>query len=163
MAPRVGRSGKHVVGVKHVVQIKVMGGEASSINLVGRPPGEGASVSSTYRRDPVVMVTSRVHRDSRCSVAGFPWTSDIRHVSPGRTSSAHNSKLAGTPTASIATSAPSPPVSSCTYSSAPGLLLLNVRSAHESLGSVKTSVGQVDGNYMARGIQERTGNGGQPQ
>ena len=48
---------------------------------------------------------------------------------PGRTSWTASSKLAGTPTASIVTSAPSPPVSEWTIASGSWLALFTVTSA----------------------------------
>ncbi len=54
----------------------------------------------------VVIVTSRVHSRSRCSVTGLPCTPMLAIRPTGRTSSAASSKVAGTPTASIATSTP---------------------------------------------------------
>jgi hypothetical protein len=78
---------------------------------------------------PVVTVTSRIHSFSRCSLAGLACTPMLATWPPGRMSSVASSNVWGTPTASIATSAPSPPVSSITRSTASSRLLLIVVSA----------------------------------
>lgn len=52
-------------------------------------------------------LTSRVHSVSRCRVAGLPCTPMFATRPPGRMSSEASSNVCGTPTASIATSAPS--------------------------------------------------------
>src|SRR4028118_913222 len=65
----------------------------------------GVEAASTR---PVVMVMLLIQSVSRCSVAGLPWTPMFATDPPGRTSSQHSSKVSGTPTASITTSAPRP-------------------------------------------------------
>ena len=54
---------------------------------------------------------------------------NVRDPPPGRISSAQSSNVSGTPTASIAVSAPSPPVSSITFATASSLPLLIATSA----------------------------------
>ena len=61
---------------------------------------------------PVVIVMSLIHCSSRCSVAGLPCTPMFAIRPPGLASFTAISNVAGTPTASIATSAPSRPVRS---------------------------------------------------
>ena len=63
-------------------------------------------------------ITLADHRSSRCSVAGVPCTPMFATCPPGRIRVVASSKVAGTPTASMATSAPSPPVSLRTTSNA---------------------------------------------
>ena len=64
------------------------------------------------------------------SVVGAPWTPMLATVPPGRTTRVQMSKVPGVPTASIATSAPSPPsVSAVTCCSAFASAALIVTSA----------------------------------
>ena len=85
--------------------------EVGVLNGGVRPGDTGVVEVST---SPVVMVTSRIQRSSRCSVVGLPCTPTLATRPPGRTTATVRSKVAGRPTASMATSAPSPPVSSRT-------------------------------------------------
>ena len=74
----------------------------------------------------------------------------------------HSSKLAGTPTASMATSAPSPPVS--WLHEGDGVLTAVVDGAvrAELLGRVQAGVGQIDGDDLARGEELRPHDGREP-
>src|ERR1700736_6734043 len=87
----------------------------------------GTVVPSTR---PVVIVTFLIHSSSRCSVVGAPCTPMLAMTPPGRTPLVQMSKVPGVPTASIATSAPSPPsVSAMTCCSAFASAALIVTSA----------------------------------
>ena len=100
--------------------------------------GEGRRVEPTLR-DQLQEARGRVcvdesHRDrdvaepqplevERCRVAV---DTDVCDPPPGRISSVQSSNVSGTPTASIATSTPSPSVSSITFASASSVPLLIV-------------------------------------
>ena len=73
----------------------------------------------------VTVSTSRVVRVMLCaqsrsswSCTGLPWTPTLAMRPPGATIDWQMSKVAGIPTASIATSTPAPPVSAITLSTA---------------------------------------------
>ena len=105
----LGRPGEHVVGVDELVEREVVGDEPCRVELAARTSRSSVGVEYVSTR-PVVIVTSLIQRSSRCSVAGSPWTPMLATWPPGRMSWVASSKVAGTPTASIATSAPRPPV-----------------------------------------------------
>ena len=65
-----------------------------------------------------MIVMFLIQRSSRCSVVGAPCTPTLATVPPGFTIRVQRSNVAGTPTASIATSTPSPPVISSIRASA---------------------------------------------
>ena len=94
-------------------------------------------------------------------MAGSPCTPMLAMWPPGRTSRAASSKVAGTPTASIATSAPSPPVSSRMTSSGSSRLLFTVTSAPNCLRRLEPGVGQVDRDDVARAEQAGADDRGQ--
>ena len=81
---------------------------------------------------PVVIRTSRIHSFSRWSVAGWPCTPTLATRPPGRIRSVQSSNVSGTPTASMATSAPRPAVSSITRATGSSLLLSIATSAPNS-------------------------------
>ena len=72
---------------------------------------------------------------------------------PGRTSAAASSKVAGTPTASIATSAPSPSVSSRDDRQRILAAVVDGDVGAELLGRFQPAVGEVDGDDVARAEQ----------
>ena len=84
-------------------------GDERAGRSVRRPPLEQRGVDVVSTR-PVVMVTSLIHRDSRCSVAGCRAPRYWPHAHPGGPGAAHSSNVSGTPTASIDASAPRPAV-----------------------------------------------------
>ena len=84
---------------------------------------------------PVVIVMSLIHCSSRCSVAASPCTPMFAIRPPGRARLTASSKEAGTPTASMATSAPSRPVSSLMTLSGSSRELLTVMSAPNCLAA----------------------------
>src|SRR5215472_7666543 len=105
-------------------------------NVVGSRRPASISLSSfgvvVVSTSPVVIRTSRIHSFSRWSVAGWPWTPTLATRPPGRISSAQSSNVSGTPTASMATSAPRPPVSFITFATASSRPLSIVTSAPNS-------------------------------
>ena len=102
------------------------------------------------------MVTSRVHRSSRCSVAGSPCTPMFATCPPGRISCVASSKVAGTPTASMATSAPSPSVSARTAANAIFAAVVDGDVGAERLRRLEADVGLVDRDDVARAVEPRS-------
>ena len=72
---------------------------------------------------------------------------------PGRASAAASSNVAGTPTASTDTSAPSPPVSSRTTASGVLAAVVDDDVGAELLGGVEPAVGEIDRHDVARAVQ----------
>ena len=99
-----------------------------------------------------MIVTSRIQSFSRCSVAHLPCTPTFATRPPGRISSVQSSNVSGTPTASIATSAPRPPVSSITRATASSLPLLIVDVGAELERLLEARVGEVDRDDPARRV-----------
>jgi Acetyl-CoA hydrolase/transferase C-terminal domain len=60
------------------------------------PAHIGSMAVDVASTSPVVTVISRIHSDSRWSVAGWPCTPMFATCAPGRTRLVHSSKLAGT-------------------------------------------------------------------
>ena len=105
---------------------------------------------------PVVIVTSRVQRSSRCRVTGLPWTPMLAMCPPGRIRSPRVRRWPGTPTASMATSAPSPSVSVRMISSGSSRPLLIVTSAPTLLGGLQPAVGEIDRDHRGRAVELRS-------
>jgi hypothetical protein len=77
---------------------------------------------------------------------------DVGDVSrPAGSSSVASSNVAGTPTASMATSAPRPPVIAMTSASSAAVVDDDVGA--ELLGRLEPAVGEVDGDDVARAVQ----------
>jgi hypothetical protein len=82
---------------------------------------------------PVVIATSLIHRSWSFSSTDLPCTPTFATVPPGRMSSVAISKVAGTPTASMATSTPRPSVMASTASRQPAPPLLTASVAPKPL------------------------------
>ena len=153
--------GEGVVGGHHVVQREVVRAISSGDlpRLDQRCSSSGTVVPST---SPVVMVTSLIHSSSRCSVVGAPCTPMLAMTPPGRTTLVQMSKVPGVPTASIATSAPSPaPVSAATRSSAAGSAALIVASAPKQ-AMLEPGFGEIQRDDAGGAGQRRGLDRGQP-
>ena len=103
-----------------------------------------------------MIVRSRIQSVSRWSVAECPCTPTFATRPPGRTSSVQSSNVSGTPTASIATSAPRP--SGQLHDSLDArrsLLLLIVTSAPSSRAFSRRGVVEVDRDDVRRREQPR--------
>ena len=96
-----------------------------------------------------MIVTFLIHSSSRCSVAGVPCTPMLATWPPGRISAVASSNVAGTPTASIATSAPSPPVKPRTTCQRVLAAVVHGDVGAELLGRLEPAVGEVDGDDVA--------------
>ena len=131
----------------------MVGDEPAGVELVALARSRSSVGVEYVSTRPVVMVTFRIHSSSRCSVAGSPCTPMLAMWPPGRTSAAASSNVAGTPTASMATSAPSPSVSSRTTSSGVLAAVVDDDVGAELLGGLEPAVGQVDGDDVARAEQ----------
>src|SRR6185369_9663199 len=110
----------------------VMNGLASIWPVVIRRIRVGVEEVSTR---PVVIVMSLIHCSSRCSATGSPCTPMLAIRPPGRASLTASSKAAGTPTASMDTSAPSRPVRSLVTASGSSRALFTVTSAPNRLAA----------------------------
>ena len=108
-----------------------------------------------------MIVTSLIQSVSRCSVAGSPCTPMLAMCPPARASETASSKVAGVPTASIETSAPSPSVSA-----EHDVERVLVGRVHDDVGAellrgVEPAVGEIDRDDVARAVQPRAHDRGQ--
>src|SRR6266699_971502 len=136
----------------------VMNGLASSWPVLISRIRVGVEEVSTR---PVVIVMSLIHCSSKCSVAASPCTPMFAIRPPGRARLTASSKEAGTPTASMATSAPKPPVRSLmaanassrelfTTTWAPNCLAASSRASDRSMATMRLGAGD-------RGQADRAG------
>ena len=98
-------------------------------------------------------MTSRIQSFSRWSVAHLPCTPTFATRPPGRISSVQSSNVSGTPTASIATSAPRPPVSSITFAHGVLAAVVDRDVGAELERLLEPRVGEVDRDDPAGRVQ----------